>query len=162
MRIVILVLTAVLGCGAAAALAQAPLLPPVDSPSAAAPPAPATRWSFRRVDDGFVRLDNRTGHVAHCTPRTAGWACQAVPEDRAALEKQIARLQDELAALKKEIAQLRAAPPPPPPPEKKSPGVSLKMPTRNDIARARDYLADTWHRLVQMIVQFQHDVLRNG
>lgn len=162
MRIVTLVLAAALGCGAAAALAQelSPLLPPADSP-----PAPATRWSFKRVDDGFVRLDNRTGHIAHCTPRTAGWACQAVPEDRAALEKQIARLQDEVAALKKEIAALRAAPPPPPPPPKE-PGVSLRMPTREEIARARDYLAatftDTWRRLVQMIGHFQRDVLRKG
>lgn len=164
MRIVTLVLAAALGCGAAAALAQeqAPLLPPAGEPSAA---APATRWSFRRVDDGFVRLDNRTGHIAHCTPRSAGWACQAVPEDRAALEKQIARLQDEIASLKKEIAALRAAPPPPPPPEK-GPGVSLRMPTQEEIARARDYLADTltdtWQRLVRMIVHFQQDVLRKG
>ncbi len=162
MRIVTVMLAAMLGCGAAAALAQAPapLLQPAESP-----PAPATRWNFKRVDDGFVRLDTRTGHVAHCTPRTAGWACQAVPEDRAALEKQIARLRDEIDALKKEIAQLRAAPPPPPPPEK-GPDVSLRMPTHEEIARARDYLADTftetWHRLVQMIAHFQRDVLRNG
>ena len=160
MRIVTLMLAAALGCGAVAALAQAPLLPP-----AGAPPAPETRWSFKRVDDGFVRLDNRTGHIAHCTPRTAGWACQAVPEDRAALEKQIARLQDEVAVLKKEIEALRAAPPPPPPPEKE-PGVSLRMPTQAEIARARDYLAETftetWRRLVQMISHFQQDVLRKG
>lgn len=164
MRIVTLVLAAALGCGAAAALAQEPppLLPPAD-----APPAPATRWSFKRVDDGFVRLDNRTGHIAHCTPRTAGWACQAVPEDRAALEKEVDRLKEEVATLKDEIAKLRAAaaPPPPPPPEKE-PGVSLRMPTQADIARARDYLADTftdtWHRLVRMISHFQQDVLRKG
>ncbi len=119
MRIVTLVLAAALGCGAAAALAQAPapLLPPDG-----APPAPETRWSFKRVDDGFVRLDNKTGQVAHCTPRSVGWACQAVPEDRAALEKQIARLQDEVASLKKEIAALHAAPPAPPAAAGEGPG----------------------------------------
>jgi cell division protein FtsB len=86
-----------------------------------------------------------------------------VPEDRAALEKQIARLQDEIDSLKKEIADLRS--PPPPPPEK-GPGISLRMPTREEVAHARDYLADTvsdtWQRLVQMIVHFQQDVLRKG
>ncbi len=160
LRIVTLVLAAMLGCGAAAGLAQeqAPLLPP-----AGAPPAPETRWSFRRVDDGFVRLDNKTGRIAHCTPVHAGWACQAVPEDRAALEQQIARLQDDVAALNKQIAELRAAPPPPP---EKGLDVSIRMPTQQEIARARDYLADTltdtWRRLVQMIVRFQHDLLRKS
>ena len=159
MRIATLVLTAALGCGAAAA--QTPSSPPAGAPSAS-----ETHWSFKRVDDGFVRLDNKTGQVAHCTPRNVGWACEAVPEDRAALEKQVARLQEEVASLKKEIAALRAASPPPPPSPEKEPGVSLRMPSQEDVARARDYLADTlndtWRRLVQMIVHFQHDVLRKG
>ncbi len=159
MRIIILVLAAMLGGGAAAGWAQeqAPSLPP------GASPAPELRWNFKRVDDGFVRLDNKTGEVAHCTPVHAGWACQAVPEDRAALETQITRLQDEVAALRKELAALRAAPPPPP---ENAPGVSIWTPTQQEIARARDYLTgtltDTWRRLVQMIVQFQHDVLRKS
>ena len=166
MRIVTLLLTGALGCAAVAAwaqgtvraqaLGQAPLLSP-------AAPALASRWSFKRVDDGFVRLDSKTGQVAHCTPVHAGWACQAVPEDRAALEKQIAQLKAEVDSLKKEIAKLRAAPPPPPP---KGPAVSLRMPTHEEFARARDYVADTlsasWRRLVQMIMHFQHDVLRKS
>lgn len=156
MRIVTFVLAAMLGGGAAAALAQAqaPLLTP------ATPSAPDARWSFKRVDDGFVRLDGKTGQVAHCTPVHAGWACQAVPEDRAALEKQVADLKAEVASLKQQIAALRAAPPPPPPPPEKAPGLSLRMPTQADIAHARDYLAGAWNRMVQMIMHFQHDVLR--
>ena len=42
--------------------------------------------------------------------------------------------------------------------------VSLRMPTHEELARARDYVTDTlsasWHRLVRMIMHFQHDVLR--
>ena len=162
MRILAFLVLAVLGGGAVVALAQqqqAPLLPP-----AAAPTAPESRWSFRRVDDGFVRLDNRTGQVAHCTPRDARWTCQAVPQDRAALEKQVAALQAEIAALKQEIAKLRVAPPPPPP--EQEPNVSLRMPTQQEVLQARDYLADTvtdaWHRFVQIIVHFQHDVMRKS
>ena len=176
MRIVTLVLTGVLGCAAVAvwaqgqALAQAPDQTPEQAPllsPAAPPPAPATRWSFKRVDDGFVRLDNKTGQVAHCTPAHPGWACQAVPQDRAALEKQVAQLKAEVDSLKKEIATLRAAaalPPPPPPAPKEGPAVSLRMPTQAELAHARDYVSDTlsasWHRLVRMIMHFQHDVLR--
>ncbi len=64
---------------------------------------PPARYTFNRVNDGFLRLDNVTGNVAYCGPTSAGWACQAVPEDRAALEKEIARLQDVVAGLKQEV-----------------------------------------------------------
>src|SRR5882672_7204448 len=65
---------------------------------------PAPRYAFNRVNDGFLRLDNVTGNVSYCGPTSVGWACQAVPEDRAALETEIARLQDEVASLKQAVA----------------------------------------------------------
>jgi hypothetical protein len=174
LRIATLLLTGALAGAATAAWAQAqsPAQAPEQAPllaPAAPPPAPAQRWSFKRVDDGFVRLDNKTGQVAHCTPARPGWTCQAVPEDRAALEKQVAELKAQVDSLKKEIAALRAAaapPPPPPPAPKEGPAISLRMPTDAELARARDYVGDTlaasWHRLVQMIMHFQHDVLRKN
>ena len=85
------------------------------------PQPPDGRFSFNRVDDGFLRLDNQTGQVALCSPHAVGWACQAVPEDRAALEKEIARLQDEIAGLKAKLAALHEPPPPPRPPADRSP-----------------------------------------
>ena len=131
------------------------------TPEQAAPPA---RYAFNRVDDGFLRLDNVTGNVAYCGPTSAGWACQAVPEDRAALEKEIARLQDEVVSLKQAVASLREPPPPRPPadltpPSDKS-GEAAKL--RADIERARVAVENAWRRLVDMISNFQKDMLRKG
>ena len=67
----------------------------------------SARYAFNRVDDGFLRLDNVSGQVSFCSQTSAGWACQAVPEDRAALEKEIARLQDEVASLKQQVVAMR-------------------------------------------------------
>jgi cell division protein FtsB len=139
MRLAIAVL---LGCAATTALAQ-------DS----TPPTAALRYSFNRVDDGFLRLDNSSGQVAFCSPHTVGWACQAVPEDRAALEKEIARLADEVTSLKTEIAGLRAPLLPPRPPAKQ---------LREDIDRARVAIEYAWRRLVDMIMNFQKDMMRKG
>lgn len=159
MRKTSLAIAAILASAAIAAAAEPQVAG--QTPEQAAPPA---RYTFNRVDDGFLRLDNVTGNVAYCGPTSAGWACQMVPEDRAALEKEIARLQDEVASLKKEAAALRDPPPPRPsadltPPSAQS-DEAAKL--RADIERAKVAVENAWRRLVDMISNFQKDVLRKG
>jgi hypothetical protein len=153
------------------------------SPQEDSQPSSQGRYSFSRVDNGFLRLDNESGQVAYCSPRAVGWACEAVAVDRAPLEieiasvqkevaslkkldKEIVQLQDEVASLKTEIASLKEPPPPRPQadvsPSPKDGDLSVKLPTQHDIARARDYLEQTWRRLVDMIVGMQKDIMRKG
>jgi hypothetical protein len=135
-----------------------------DSAPALPPPAAPSRYSFDRVDGGFLRLDGASGQIAFCGPRTVGWTCQAVPEDRAALEREIARLQDEVAALKADLAALREPPRPPgelaPPPKTGEP--KIKLPSSGDIERARAVIEDAWRRLVDMIDALHKDIMRKG
>lgn len=145
-----LAIALLLGCAATAVVAQ-------DS----TPATPPLRYSFNRVDDGFLRLDNASGQIAFCSARTVGWACQAVPEDRAALEKEIARLQDEVAKLRTEIAGLRTPPRPPADLTPAPPSEEAKQ-LRQDIDRARAAIEDAWRRLVDMIMNLQKDMMRKG
>ncbi len=184
---------------APAAPAAAPATPPpaTESEKSAATPAPDAesqlkwqdrvprrrlgRYFFRPVASGFLRLDRRTGKVSYCASDKQTWSCEAVAENRAALEQQIDELRNELtgakaeiAALKREIANLNKPPPPPPhptPPQTVPPtpspsdntgGVTIRLPSHEDIARARGFIADTWHRLVDMIESMQKDLLRKG
>src|SRR5262245_36808652 len=62
-----------------------------------------SRFTFHRTDDGYLRLDGRSGQVSICSRRPAGWLCQMVPDERVALEAEIARLQSDNSALKKEL-----------------------------------------------------------
>ncbi len=141
------------------------------------PPA-NERYSFNRVTGGLLRLDRRSGEVALCRSISSGWVCDAVAEERAALEKEIEQLRAEITSLQKQIASLRepSSPPVPPqtvPPQAK-PGKSgemsgektgeppIKLPTAEDIARARAFIAETWHRLVEMIEHWQNQVLRKS
>ena len=113
------------------------------------------RYSFNKVDDGYLRLDGRTGQVSLCTRRPAGWACQAVADDRTALEAEIARLQGENAALKKDMLA-RNLPLPgtvkPEPPR-------LQLPSDADLNRMMAFLDKMWRRLVEMIAAWRKDVL---
>jgi hypothetical protein len=143
-----------------------------------APPATSDgRYRFNRVGTGFLRFDNESGQVAYCSAPTANWSCEAVPENRAALEVEIGRLHKEIDDLKKQIAALQAAPSPPPapkappevgprPPESVPPAtggeIKLNLPTQQDLDRAATFLQDTWRRLVEMIVNLQKDAMRRS
>jgi hypothetical protein len=146
MRIVGFAIAIGLSCVVAPALAQ--------DQTTDATSAPA-RYTFNRVEDGFLRLDNVSGQVTICSQHSVGWACQAVPEDRTALEGEIARLQNEVAGLKTEIAALREPPPPPP---RHDDAVQL----REDMQRARVAIENAWRRIVETIVNFQKDMLHKG
>ena len=75
----------------------------VASAQTATPDSENGRYSFSPMGDGALRLDTRTGQVSQCSRSDAGWACRAVPDERAALETEIARRQGENATLKKEL-----------------------------------------------------------
>lgn len=203
MRIVMLVLTAFLASAGTPALAQTVI--DIESQKAASPqvqdqgraqpqqapaqtqeslpPVSSSRYSFNRVDNGFLRLDNENGQVAYCNPLAVGWACQAVAIDHAVLETEIAslqkqvaslkkldaeivQLQDEVASLKKEITVLKGPPPPRPPadltPPRDKGDVTIKLPTDEEFARARDFIEKTWRHLREMIVTMQKDMMRKG
>jgi hypothetical protein len=133
-----------------------------------APPAPPEgedgRYMYNRVQDGFVRLDTRTGQVSMCNRRAVGWACHAVPEERAALEGEIGRLQAENAALKKELLSrgldlpggMKAAEPP----QARGSDPDLRLPNQADLDRAMAFVERTWRRLVEAIGNLQKDVTK--
>jgi hypothetical protein len=152
MRIFVLAIAGALLVGAASVSPS-----PAEDAGSTLPPA---RYAFNRVTDGFLRLDNRTGQIAHCSPQSGvGWVCQAVPEDRAALEQEIGRLQEKVKSLQQQLAALRppAPPPRPPKPVPDDSAAKLKLPTHEDIARARAFIEDTWRQLMDMLANMQKD-----
>jgi hypothetical protein len=126
------------------------------------PESDDSRYQFNKVDDGYLRLDLRTGQVALCNRRTAGWSCLAVPEDRAAFDSEIARLQTENAALKKALLD-RGLPLPggvkPGGAVARSGDSDLKLPSNADIDRMMSVVERVWRRLVEMMINLQRDLL---
>src|SRR5271163_4746830 len=62
------------------------------------------RYSLAPVADGVIRLDTRTGTVSTCNNSGAGWACYAVPDERAALDAEIGRLEADNEKLTAQLA----------------------------------------------------------
>jgi hypothetical protein len=130
---------------------------------AAAPQSDDKRYTFNRVDEGYLRLDGATGQVSICAQRPAGWACQAVPDERAALEAEIARLQAENAAVKKELIA-RNLPLPgtvkPDAPAANPDEPRLQLPNDADLNKVMNFVEKVWRRLLDMIATIHKDVLK--
>jgi hypothetical protein len=122
----------------------------------AAPDTENGRYSFSPVTDGMLRLDTRTGAVSLCARQAAGWACNAVPDERQALENEIARLQRENGTLKKDMLA-RGLPLPGGvaslPPADKQRELQLKVPLPSDaeIDRVMSAFEKMWRRLIDMV-----------
>ncbi len=138
---------------------------PENSPAESRPPETAEgRYSFSRVQDGYLRLDNRSGQVSFCSKRTVGWTCQLAPEDRAAFESEIARLQEENVALKRDLLGRGL---PLPGSMKAEPPVvrndkNFSLPSDPNFDRMKDFVEQVWRRLVALIVSLQKDVLKKS
>jgi septal ring factor EnvC (AmiA/AmiB activator) len=73
----------------------------------ATPDSENGRYTFSPTADGVLRLDTRNGSLASCHNRIAGWSCYAVPDERAALDAEIGKLQRENTQLKDTLARFK-------------------------------------------------------
>jgi hypothetical protein len=128
------------------------------APSAQAQTPPDSengRYTFSQVSDGMLRLDTRTGAVSLCAKKDAGWACNTVPDERAALENEIARLQRENGALKKDMLA-RGLPLPggvasAPSAQQRELNLKVPLPSDAEIDRVMSAFEKMWRRIVDMV-----------
>jgi hypothetical protein len=123
-----------------------------------------SRFTFHRADDGYLRLDGRSGQVSLCERRPAGWQCQAVPDERAALEGEIARLQANNARLKKELLAHNLPLPGGLKPDLPSRGEDATggLPSDAELNRIMSFIEKVWKRMVEMIVSTQKDMMKKS
>jgi hypothetical protein len=142
------------------------------------------RYTLSPITDGAIRLDTRTGAVSTCSNSGsnsgAGWACYVVPDERAAYDQEIGRLQaeneksrTEIEKLKTELAsrapvaegkieealpksdlQKKAEPKVAETPRK----IEIPLPSDRDMDRVMSFLEQAWRRLVEMANRMQKDV----
>ena len=142
------------------------------------PDAENGRYSMSPVADGILRLDRKTGTVSTCSNAGAGWACYAVPDERAALDAEIGRLQADNARLKTELAAREPAvtgkiddalpqqtmpktdslKKPDPKVAEGERKIEIPLPSDRDMDRMMSFLERAWKRLIEMANRLQKDV----
>ena len=131
------------------------------------------RYALSPVADGVLRLDTRTGTVSTCNNAGTGWACYAVPDERAALDVEIGRLQADNERLKAQLADREPTvtgkidEPLPKTDSLKKPEpkvaegerkIEIPLPSDRDMDRMMSFLEQAWRRLVEMANRMQKDL----
>jgi len=137
-------------------------------------------YALSPIPDGVIRLDTRSGAVSTCNNAGAGWACYSMPDERAALDAEIGRLQAENEKSKAELQKLKAELTSPAPADegktaealpksdslrkadpKAAEGerkIEIPLPSDRDMDRVMSFLEQAWRRLVEMASRMQKDV----
>ena len=139
----------------------------------AAPDTENGRYALSPSGDGVLRLDTRTGAISTCNNSGAGWACYAVPDERAAMDAEIGRLQADNEKLKAQLAEreptvsgkiedplpksdsLKKSEPKVAEGERK---IEIPLPSDRDMDRMMSFLERAWRRLIEMANRVQRDV----
>src|SRR5687767_12917657 len=59
----------------------------------------AERYQLERTDQGYVRMDTRTGEMSICEERSGQLVCRLAADERAAFQDEIDRLSESLSSL---------------------------------------------------------------
>ena len=131
------------------------------------------RYALSPLADGVLRLDTRTGAVSTCNNSGAGWACYAVPDESAALDAEIGRLQADNEKMKAQLAEReptvtgKTEEPLPKSDSLKKPEpkvaegerkIEIPLPSDRDMDRMMSFLERAWRRLIDMANRVQKDV----
>jgi hypothetical protein len=131
------------------------------------------RYALSQTPDGLMRLDTRSGQISNCSKNGDGWACLLVPDERAAMDAEIGRLQAENDRLKAQLAardqsvtgKTDEALPKSDPLQKPGPKVvegdrnkiEIPLPSDQEMDRVMSFLERTWRRLIDMANRVQKD-----
>jgi hypothetical protein len=118
------------------------------------------RYRMTPAEGGaFLRLDTQTGAMSVCQRKDGRWACEAVPDERRALETEIDRLKSEV----KRLEELLALPDPGTPDGKRAQrsGPKLSLPSEEDLDRAMDYAQRMMRKFKERMREFRDSDRRN-
>lgn len=67
--------------------------------------AQPSRFQLERTENGIVRLDTQTGAMTLCRDENGTLACRMQPDERAAYEQELDRLEKRVTALEERLSQ---------------------------------------------------------
>lgn len=147
---------------------------PASALAQASPDSENGRYTMSPLPDGgFLRLDSRSGAMSKCISNSSGWECRVMPDERAALDAEIGRLQNENDSLRGRLAQADAGKrsgknedalpksdsltPSIPRSADGERKIEIPLPSDRDVDRVMSFFEQVWRRLIEMTGRMQRD-----
>ncbi len=106
----------------------------------------AERYRLEKTEDGYVRMDTRTGEMSICEERNGGHlVCRTAADERSAFEDEIDRLNASLRALEDRVAALEKAP------------AASGLPTEEEFDKTMGYMERFFRGFMDIVKDFEKD-----
>ena len=91
----------------------------------------AQRYRLEKTDDGFVRMDTRTGAMSACREKDGQLVCRMAADERTAFQDEVDRLQGQVKSLDERVAKLENS---------LSQRLESSLPSEEDFNRTMNYM----------------------
>lgn len=108
-----------------------------------APAQESDRYTLEKSDEGYIRMDRRTGAMSICTERDGQLVCRLAADDRDAFESEIQRLGDAVDALGKRVEALEART-----------DTSGNLPSQSEFDQGLSYMEQFFRRFMGVVQDF--------
>lgn len=111
------------------------------------------RYRLEKTDDGFVRMDTRTGEMSICEERWNELVCRLAADERTAVQAEIERLQEQMEArvaaakaLEDRVAALENS---------LAAKLEQSLPTEEDFNRTMGYMESFFRSFMGIVKEFE-------
>ena len=106
------------------------------------------RYTMEKSDNGYVRMDRKTGQMSICEERSGQLVCKLAADERSAFQDEVDRLQDRLSGLEKRVAEIETA-------SRLNPNALL--PDEESFEKSLGYMERFFRRFMDIVKDFDQD-----
>jgi hypothetical protein len=108
----------------------------------------ADRYTLEKTDNGYVRMDRRTGEMSLCEERSGQLVCKLAADERAAFQADTERLEAAIEALEERVTRLES-------------GLTTKLdqalPTEEEFEKTMGYMERFLRRFMGIAKDFEEE-----
>jgi flagellar motility protein MotE (MotC chaperone) len=106
------------------------------------------RYVLEKSDDGFVRMDRKSGEMSTCRTELTGLVCKLAADERTAYQDEIDRLQRSIAILEQRVGKLENS---------LTARLESKLPTEQEFDQTLGYMERFLRRFMGIVKDFEHE-----